>query len=160
MNLVAKGGSAASRRRRETGNWGMAARAGPTAVHTLRYPVDVRVALGCVDCAFPADSQVRLTFLSPTSARQDRRRDAPVPGGSPGGQCPTGPSDPAATPARCRPPGGAPTPATSPVAPAGKHPNRFPSLVKRSSNPAGGVLLHSASLRRDGLLVVGGDAGV
>ena len=55
---------------------------------------------------------------APRSATRSRRRDAPVPAASPADPSPTGPSDPVATPAPHRSPGGARLPAVSRGLPA------------------------------------------
>jgi len=71
------------------------------------------------------------------SGRRNRPRDAPVPGGSPTGLLPIGPSGPAAIPAPHRFRGVAPHRATPPVVGVRMRRYRLPSPAGLSSNRAG-----------------------
>ena len=73
----------------------------------------------------------------PRSGKRTRRPDAPVPGGSPADPLPTGPSGPAATPARRRSLGGGRPPAVSRELLASPHRSRPRELAGQSSSRVG-----------------------
>src|ERR1700733_12155454 len=101
------------------------------------------------------------SYPAPRRAKRSPPRDVPVPEALPEGPSPTFPNGPVATPARRRFHGGAPRPATSPAGAVAMLRYRPPSLAVQSSSPAGAdILPQGADLQRNGLLIVGGNAGI